>query len=425
MSDLRHFLVSVVVYAGTSAVATAIPVMLLPLLTRILSPEDYGLVGMFLIYVNIGTALVGLGLNGALSVRYFRHDFDFAAYVNACFRLTALLWIGVSGVYLLFSGLLAPLLNMPASWVLLAIAAAAGNAVLLLRLAIWQVERRPLPFGLTRIVQAGLDVGLSLLLVLVLWQAWQGRATAIAAALIVIGALAGLSLWRSGYVRRGINLAATRDALRFGLPLMPHLLSGMAISFADRFLVSALLGPETLGIYMVAVQIGLILNLIIVPVNRAFAPWLMQLLVKEEEAVNLRIVQVSYIYMGAIALVVAFTIAASPLLIHMLAAPEFHGAQAVLPWVVLGTGFTAFYYTVTNYLFYANRTGWLSVGMVVSMFLSLGLSVLLIKANGIVGAGQAFAVGQAITFIVTFALAQRAHPMPWLRGMKRPLVVKG
>lgn len=425
MSDLRRFLVSVLVYAGTSAAATAIPVLLLPLLTRILSPEDYGLVGMFLIYVNIATALVGLGLNGALSVRYFQKEFDFSAYVNACLRLTVLLWLVVSGLYLLLSVLLTPMLNMPAPWVLLAIAAAAGNAVLMLRLAIWQVQRRPLPFGLTRIVQAGMDVGLSLLLVLALWQAWQGRAAAIAAALIVIGAVAGLSLWRDGYLLRGIDRAVARDALRFGLPLMPHLLGGLAISFADRFLVSTLLGAETLGIYMVAAQIGLILNLVIVSVNRAFAPWLMRLLIKEDAATNRRIVRVSYLYLGAIAGFVAMIIAASPLLIRLLAAPEFHSAQAVLPWVVLGTGFTAFYYTVTNYLFYANRTGWLSAGTVVSAVLSLGLSVVLVRANGMVGAGQAFAAGQAITFVVTFALAQRAHPMPWLGGLTRPPAVSG
>jgi O-antigen/teichoic acid export membrane protein len=425
MSDLCRFLVSVVVYAGTSAVATAIPVLLLPLLTRILSPEDYGLVGMFLIYVNIATALVGLGLNGALSVRYFQQKFNFATYVTACLQLTGLLWVGMSGLYLLLSGLLAPLLKMPGPWMLLAITAAAGNAVLMLRLAIWQAERRPLPFGLTRIAQAGVDVGVSLLLVLALWQGWQGRATAIAAALILIGAVAGVSLWRGGYVLRGFDRAATRDALRFGLPLMPHLLGGMAISFADRFLVSNLLGAETLGIYMVAAQIGLILNLIIVSVNRAFAPWLMRLLVQGNLATNRRIVQVSYLYMGAIAIFVGLTMTASPLLIRLLAAPEFHGAQAVLPWVVLGTGFTAFYYTVTNYLFYANRTGWLSAGTVASAILSLCLSVLLIQANGMVGAGQAFAAGQAITFVVTFVLAQRACPMPWLGGLTRPPAASG
>ena len=142
-------------------------------------------------------------------------------------------------------------------------------------------------------------------------------------------------------------------------------------------------------------------------------------------ATNRRIVQVSYLYMSAIVAFVALTMAASPLLIRLLAAPEFHGAQTVLPWVVLGTGFTAFYYTVTNYLFYANRTGWLSAGTVVSAVLSLGLSVLLIRANGMVGAGQAFAAGQAITFVVTFALAQRAHPMPWLGRVRPPPAQSG
>lgn len=419
MSDLRRFLVSVMVYAGTSAVATAIPVFLLPLLTRILSPEDYGMVGMFLIYVNFATALVGLGLNGALSVRYFQEDFDFVSYVKGCVYLTALMWLVMSTLCLLGAGLVADALNMPSGWVLLAVTVGASNALLMLRLAIWQAARTPLPFGLTRIAQAALDVSMSLLMVLVIWQAWQGRVMGIAGALIVIGGFATFSLWRAGYLRAPTDRRALRDALGFGLPLMPHLLGGLALSFTDRLLISHLLGAQTLGIYMVAAQIGLILNLIVVSVNRAFAPWLMRLLVKEDATVDRRIVMVSYAYMGAITVMVALTMLASPLLIRLLTVPTFYGAADVLPWVILGTGFTAFYYTVTNYMFYANRTGWLSAGTVLCAVLSLGLSVLLILANGIVGAGQAFAAGQALSFAVTFMLAQRAHPMPWLGGRAR------
>lgn len=418
MSDLSRFLKSVVIYAGTSAIATAIPVFLLPILTRVLSPADYGLVGMFLIYVNIATAVVGLGLNGALSVRYFQDKFDFPTYTSGCIWLTGLTCLGAGAVYLLFSGLLQSILNMPTQWVLLAICAGGANSILLLRLAIWQAERRAMPFGFLRIVQAGIDIGLSLLLVVVVWQTWQGRAISIAGALMIVGAVSLYSMWRGGYLRRKMDPEMTKDALSFGLPLLPHLLGGLAISFIDRFLVMNLIGLEKLGIYLVAAQIGLILNLIIVSVNRAFAPWLMRLLAQEDGDVRVRIVRVSYLYMAAITVLVAATMAISPWLIRLLATPDFYAAQQVMPYVVLGTGFTAFYYVFTNYLYYANRTGWLSISTLVSAGIAVCVTYVLVQRNGLVGAGQAYAIGQFVTFLLTLIAAQKAYPMPWLKALR-------
>lgn len=415
--DIRRFLTSVVIYAGTSAVATAVPVLLLPLLTRVLSPADYGLVGLFLIYVNIATPLVGLGLNGALSVRYFQDDWDFNSYVNACVRITALLWLILNLAYPLLSPLLHSVAKMPTPWVLAAICAAAANSVILLRLAIWQAERRAAAFGTTRILQAFTDVGFSILFVLAIWQSWQGRAFAMTLAFILVGLLCLRSLYRGGYILRGLDGEAARDALRFGVPLLPHLLGSLTLSFADRLLVSNLLGLDALGTYMVAAQIGLVLNLVIVSVNRAFAPVLMRLLSKEDDAMNARVVRLSYIYMIGIAMIAAPAAVVSPALVTWVAPPEFEPAAAVLPWIIAGTVFTAWYYTVTNYLFYAGRTGWLSLATLVSAGVAVPSSILLIKAHGLVGAGQAYALGQLVSFLVTFGFAIRAHPMPWIRAV--------
>ena len=71
------------IYTISSLVNAAIPFLLMPLLTRCLTPEDYGIVSMFSICVAIITPFVGLSMNGAVARAYYTEEGkeDISAYV--------------------------------------------------------------------------------------------------------------------------------------------------------------------------------------------------------------------------------------------------------------------------------------------------------------------------------------------------------
>ena len=65
-----------------------------------------------------------------------------------------------------------------------------------------------------------------------------------------------------------------REALNFGVPLIPHVIGGFSIAAADRFIINEKLGLAAAGIYLVAVQLGMGMGLIADACNKAFVPWL-------------------------------------------------------------------------------------------------------------------------------------------------------
>jgi Na+-driven multidrug efflux pump len=75
------------------------------------------------------------------------------------------------------------------------------------------------------------------------------------------------------------------------------------------------------------------------------------------------------------------------------------------------------YLMVTNYVFYAGKTAQLAIVTLISGLFNVGVSYLLIRAHGVIGAAQAFAAAQALLFVLTWFVAQRARPMPWLRAV--------
>ena len=92
---------------------------------------------------------------------------------------------------------------------------------------------------------------------------------------------------------------------------------------------------------------------------------------------------------------------------------RYAAAGSAIGWLLLGQVFAGMYLMVTNYLFYARRTGLLSTVTVVSGALQVALLLVLAPRLGIQGAAMAFSIAMAVRFVLTWWAAHKSHPMPW------------
>ncbi len=414
MSTARTVLGPALIYVVANVLTAAIPLLLLPLFTRVLSPEDYGRIAMFGVVVQLLGALAGLSVHGAIGVRFFdRETIDFPRFVGSCLAVLAGSLLVVLVVVAAALPLLETFTKLPGHWLLIAVAVSGANFVVQSQLAIFQSAAQPLRFGALRLTQASLDLGLSLILVLGVGLAWQGRAAGVALAAAVAATLA-LAMMRSG---GWLRLPGTRDyaaqAIKFGLPLVPHAIGGLLIASVDRFMITNILDVGSAGIYLVAVQIGLVLNLITDAGNRAFAPWLMRSLKQQDPDHDLMVVRLTYLGFGILIILGLAMGLAAPTALAFLVGEQFRSAGSVVIYITMGQAFGGMYYLVTNYVFFAGKTGKLAAVSLTSGLLNIGLSYVLLTTRGLEGAAQAFMAAQLLLFLGTWWLAARSHPMPW------------
>lgn len=415
----RHGLVSAaLVYVVANGVSAGLPFLMLPVLTRVLEPAAYGLAGMFTVMVALFTSVVGVNTHGAAGMRWFdRESMDLPRYVAACM----VIGIASTAVTLLAVLLLAPWLKewtqLPLAWLLVAVLVAAAQFVLQLQLTLWQSAALAWQYGALRIAQAVLDAIASLGLVLVLHFGWEGRAGGVALANVAVAAVAFVLLLGGRWMRFPARRDDVRAALRFGLPLVPHLASGMVLALFDRFLIAGTLGMASVGIYMVAVQVGMAMGLVTDAFNRAYAPWLLETIKLQDDQRDLRIVRWTYGYF--VALLAAALLAglfAEPLL-RLLAGEQYLAAAPAILWIALGYAFGGMYFMVTNYVFYVGRTGSLALVTFTAGAVNVVAALFLVRSHGIVGAAQAALIGKIVLFAGTWWLSQRCRPMPWGRAL--------
>lgn len=405
------------VYLFSNILNGVIPFLLLPVLTRYLNPTQYGEVAMFQTLLGALSAFVGVTFVGAAGRKYYdgdvSHD-DLAQFIGSCLQL-------ILGFSLVIFLLFVPFYEQIASWVgvqpkyvLWAVPVATCAVIIRIRLGQWQVQKQSIKYGILQVSQSLMNVLLSLSFVVVLLQGASGRIDAQIVTHLVFLVVAIVLLKKDKLLSiLKIRKDYLIEALRFGVPLIPHTAGAFLLVSVDRFVINKELGLDSAGIYMVAVQITSAIGIVFDAINKAYVPWLFEKLKNDDIEEKKQIVKFTYIWFFLIFLGAAIAFIIGPILVTLVAGEEYARAGEVFGWLALGQGFQGMYLMVTNYIFYSKKTGLLSAASIGSGVLNLGLLIIFVRFFGLEGAAIAFATSMCTRFLLTWWIANKRHPMPW------------
>lgn len=417
MSSSRSLLHSTAVYSTSNILNAAIPFLMLPVLTRMLPPSGYGVIAMYSAVFGVVSAFTGLNVDGAVNVRIVDQEkTDFPRYVGSCLWVLLGSSLATLALVFLFSAPIGRLTSLPTFWLLMVVLAAACNFLCNVRLGIWLMGRKPAAYGAFQVSLSAANMGLTLVFVLWLRQGYEGRLWGQTAAMGLFALIGLVSLARGGLVRLLPRWEYVRDALAFGVPLVPHAVGACLMGLADRFIINQKLGLAEAGIYMIAVQLGMGMTVLSDAFNKAFVPWLYAQLKLDGPEAKRRIVRGTWLYFLMALGLAALIALLSHWIVLFVAGAKYQGAAGALAWQALGQAFFGMYLMVTNYIFYARRTRPLALVTLLSGGGGLALTWLLVPLLGITGAGMSFACAMMVRFLMTWALAQRVCPMPWFES---------
>lgn len=424
---LRHSLVrNSMVYIVTNFANAAIPLFILPILTRLLSPADYGIVALYQIIQSVMVLLIGLNTHGAVTTNFFilkKHELR--VYIGNVLMILFGSFVAVFSLLFLFRGIISHMLGFPENWLFLILVVSAFQFFITINLIIWQSEQRALPYSIIQIATTVMNLAMSIVFIIVLKMHWQGRILGAAITTILFGLLSLVLLYRRQYVHFSFHSAYIKDALKFGLPLIPHSLAGLLITATDRVLITAMVGISATGLYTVGYQVAVVIEILSSSFNVAWVPFLFKTLTRGDEASKVRIVKFTYLYFIAIIVFALALTIISPFLLHFLVGKQFQSSYKFILWIALAYAFGGMYYMVTNYIFFVKKTYLLAWATFGSALINVGLNYVFIKLNGAVGAAQATMLSYLITFLVVWYVSARVYKMPWnifRRTQPEPLI---
>ena len=404
------------VYLFSNILAAAITFALLPILTRYLTPAEYGQVAIFQTLLAGLSAFIGVSAQGAAGVKYYDQDLsttDLKYFIGNCFLVLIATMALALLVALIFRRVLSDWLALETQWLLLSVFVSSATFVVAMLMGQWQVRKQAKHYGAFQVSQSLMGMLLSLLLVVYYLQGAAGRIWVLTLMPLVYAIIALFLLYKDGLLGFAWRPNYLREILIFGIPLIPHSVGFFLLSSVDRFVINDKLGLEQVGIYIVAVQLVSAMGLVFDAINNAYVPWLFERLKRNQIEEKRQIVRWTYAYCIALLSVAFLAFIFGPPLLILIAGEKYSLASSVIGWLALGQAFHGMYLMVTNYIFYSKRTGLLSLTTITSGLINVGLLMVLISIYGVQGAAIAYAISQGVKFLLTWLVAQYRHPMPW------------
>lgn len=417
MSQLRKFLGPAAIYALTTALCSAIPFAMLPVMTRHLSPEAYGLVTVFMLSMSVLGALTGLSVHGAVSIRYFQQDrYDLPRYVGACLLILGGTSLGAATCVVLLGPLFVQYTGLQAGWLVAAVLASAAQFVIQIQLTLWQSAGQPLRFGALRICQTLTDGLVTLGLVVGLGWAWEGRLTGIVLGCGLTAMVAMTLMLRQRQVRFSGARAYVGDALRYGTPLVGHMLGGLLITAGDKIIVGSMLSLADLGQYAVAAQVSMILTVVFDAVFKAFHPWVIANSLKPEQ--RQQVVRATYRLLAATTLAgVAFYLIAMVSFELFVGSRYAAGRDLLLPLIVAAI-LRCGYFSTAIFINIADKNKYLAANSLMSGALGVAAAAALTPVIGVKGAAYGVVISEALSFVLNLRCSIKVFPMPWMTAWK-------
>lgn len=410
------------VYFGGSLVNGLLPLALVPIFTRFLTPEDYGIVATSTVLLNIFVILQGVSSYGLVARTHFDHNPEkLSALISTGMGLTC----GVSlllGLFFALGGgrVVGRWTEFPDAWLPAVLVLGLFTVIQQNYQTLLQARKEPWRFVGNQTLGNVLNMGISIWLVAGLGWDWRGRMWGLLVGAVLVGIVC---LWgftfRLRMLRPIFDFSALRDLLHFGVPLIPHVLGGWVMTMSARLYLNNMASVADTGLFSLAFNLTAPLGMVIGALHKTYYPWLFGKLSDPQsyDAIGLcrgLLIACAILLVGG----AAFGGLAA-LALPLIVGPKFLAAAPYVFWLSVTVGISGVYFIFGSFVVYSKRTALMAWR---ADFLG-GIAVLvtcplLILAIGPVGAAISNCLGFVVTALGCITAARIAHPMPWKKALR-------
>jgi O-antigen/teichoic acid export membrane protein len=423
-SPYQKFAKDVIIVGITTVLVAFSAILTLPLITRTIGAENYGIWTQSLVTMSLVGGVAGLGLPAALTrflpAKTSRSDIrdDFYSVVCVTFTVILLASAVIAGsapfiARVFFDGA-TNVVRLTALLILIFSCTAVYMSLL-------RALRSMKAYALFMLLDAYGQVGLMAYMLLHgygLLSLFCGIAIMKSVVLICLVAYAGQ---RIGFGRP--LFANMRGYLHFGVPIIATSVSWWVVSSSDRYVIAGFLGSESVGVYSAAYNLGNVPYMVIGVIGLVLPPTLSKLY--DEGRTRELAVTMSYSLKYFLLLAIPFVVGAAVLAEQVLklftgsASLASQGHQ-VVPLIAASILIYGTYAVISNSLALARKTSIIGLVWIGAAAVNLLLNLILVPSVGIVGSAIGSLIAYSLALVVTShrSFKEVRFPIDWRFIMK-------
>lgn len=266
---MKKILSDSIIYVGGELFVKIFPFILLPILSRMLGPEQYGQISLFNAYASIFFVFVGLNSSAAI----IKYDYTQTKYNTAEYFFSSV----VLSTGMLFLLTIITFLIYRENIIILALVGGYFQSVYTNLVSINQSKKEAKKYLIAQILNAVISFGITLVLLCYFRASYELRVYAILAGFFISIVLSSCSNWtwlRNVHLHFDVFKKTAWQLITFGVPLIIHNLSFLVRSGLDRIMINKYYSSEVLGNYSASYQMSVIVTVVLLALSKSTTPHL-------------------------------------------------------------------------------------------------------------------------------------------------------
>lgn len=400
------------IYSIGGIAGSVIGFFLIPVYTRVFSPDEYGIIELLLTFQGFLLAFLILGTDSA-QTRYFydsekKQDKREVVSTTLHFRMAwGILIVGICMLaasafnQFLFDG------QVPDTYFYLIFLAALFSVIFSCLVAVYRLLLRPKPYLLLTLSHSLVSAAIIILLVVYFKQGVWGYLLGYAVSILLLIPVAVLLLRE--YVAFKFSVSLITRMLKFGIPLTPTIIAAWVMNFADRYFLSQYATLDEVGLYAVGAKFGMGIVLITGAFRLAWTPLALSAVREPDARAFYR--NVADIYLVGASFIVILLTGMSKLLMIVMTQPDFYAGYIVVGILAYGAVFYGLYTISGLGIWLGEKTIFATIAIAASAVLNIALNIAFIPVWGIVGAATATLIAYIIGNALAFYFGERCYPI--------------
>ena len=374
-----------------------------PIFTRILGTNDYGLVNTYSSWIGIITMFIGFTLHMGIRSSFIDFRSNVREYLSTVIKFTLLT---SSAVILVTLGIIKIFnLNVPILLVLLCLIHSSACAIIedvsYYFMMTYSYIKRTIILVLPNLV----SVVLSIIIISFVMKndLYLGRIIPDAATMAAVGLVLSVIFIK----KDKINKTYLKHGLKISAPLILHGAALNILSQSDRIMITWLVNASQSGIYSLVYSLGMISSVIISALDGIWIPWFTEKMnTNSKDEIN----KISVYYAKIITYIMCCLIMVAPEILKILASKPYWEGIKIIP-LIIAANYISFMYTFyVNIEHYYKKTMQISTLTIFAAVLNIILNYLLIPKFGYVAAALTTMISYLTILFLHSYFAKKIEP---------------
>lgn len=403
-----------IIYLMPVIIGNVLPLVTLPIFTRILSTEDYGVLALAQIYGSFVIGMASFGLPTIFERNFFEYKdlqkasvllYSTLTFIALTFTLCAIL------TYIFKAFLAKWIIGSPFHGNLLFWVYCSTGIISLKNyyLTFYKNMENAKNFVKYTIDESLMGVILSFVMIVFMKIGVIGLVWGQLLASLTIFLYLSFKFHRS--YPFSYNFIILQDSLRLGIPLLPRTLFTVAGNQSDKYMISLITTAGGVGVYSIGQKIANIVFTYMTAIQNVFFPRVYKKMFEQGERGGEEIGH--YLTPFAyVSVAIALTIALFSEEIVSIATPlSYHGAINIV--IILSLFYASLFFGKQPQLTFARKTHVTSVLAMVTTSLNIVVIIPLTATWGAIGAAWGVLLGGMVSGIIAFMVSQHYYTIVW------------